>query len=115
MGTISPVFEVKDGASAHRAMLWGGTAFYFGRNLGRLDSYIAATQRMAQLAEQQKVDVLISNHSGYDDSIAKLERVRKRAAGEPNPFVMGTANVVRALTVMGACAQATRDRFALMP
>jgi metallo-beta-lactamase class B len=26
MGTLTPVFDVKDGATTHRAMLWGGTA-----------------------------------------------------------------------------------------
>ena len=33
----------------------------------------------------------------------------------PNPFVIGTPAVERALTVMRECAEATRDRFELEP
>jgi len=32
----------------------------------------------------------------------------------PNPFVVGTAGVQRALTVMNECGKAQRDRFTLM-
>ncbi|HSH92099.1 MAG TPA: MBL fold metallo-hydrolase [Ramlibacter sp.] len=113
LGTISPVFEVKDGARTHRAMLWGGTAFNFGKDFERLDKYIAATKRMVEIAQQQQVDVLISNHPGLDGTIDKLEALRKRGAADAHPFVMGTPNVVRALTVMGTCAQATRDRYGM--
>ena len=114
LGTISPVFEVKDGARTHRAMLWGGTAFNFGNNLPRLDTYIDATDRMAALAEREGVDVMLSNHPGYDDTVAKMARVKSMAPGTDNPFVIGTPKVVRSLKVMGACARAQRDRFAMM-
>ncbi len=115
LGTISPIFEVKASGRSHRVMLWGGTAFNFGNDLPRLDSYIAATERMAALAQRQQIEVLLSNHPNYDGTVSKLEQVRKAGAGAPNPFVMGTANVVRALSVMGACARAQRDRFAMRP
>ena len=115
MGTITPVFDVKSGGQTHRVLLWGGTAFNFGKDLPRLDSYIAATQRMRTLAREQNIGVLLSNHSGYDGSQAKLEQLRKQPGMQPNPFVIGTPTVGRALTVMGECAQATRDRFALQP
>jgi metallo-beta-lactamase class B len=113
LGTITPTFEVKSGGQTHRVLLWGGTAFNFGKNLPRLESYIAATQRMAKLAQAQQIDVMLSNHAGYDDTVRKLEALRKQAA--PNPFVIGTAAVTRALGAMGECAQAQRDRFLLAP
>ena len=113
LGTISPVFEVKAGDKTHRVLLWGGTAFNFGKDIPRLNQYIEATQRMARLAREQQIDVLLSNHAGYDGTVAKLDALRQRTANAPNPFVMGNANVVRALTVMGECARATRDRFSL--
>lgn len=115
MGTITPVFDLRDGGKTHRAMVWGGTAFNFGRDMPRLDAYIAATQRMARLAQDQQIDVLLSNHPGYDGTVAKLAQLGKRGAEGSNPFVMGTPTVVRALTVMGECAQAQRDRFLLAP
>ena len=114
MGTLSPVFEVTSQGRAHRVLLWGGTAFNFGRDIPRLDAYIAATRRIAKLAEELKIDVMISNHAGYDGTVAKLAALRKSPSG-PNPFVMGTEAVVRALTAMDECAQAQRDRFLLKP
>ena len=114
VGTISPVFEVKHGGRTHKVLLWGGTAFNFGKDFGRLDTYIEATERMAALAQRENIDVLLSNHPGYDGTVAKLQALRTNPTGA-NPFVMGTPNVVRALQVMGACARAQRDRFAMEP
>jgi len=114
LGTITPTFEVKSGGTTHRVLLWGGTAFNFGKNLPRLESYIAATQRMAKLAQAQQIDVMLSNHAGYDDTVRKLE-ARKQGGSGANPFVIGTDAVVRGLGAMGECAQAQRDRFLLQP
>ena len=60
----------------------------------------------------KQIDVLISNHSGVDEAPAKLARLRESQGGT-DPFVLGTPTVRRALTVMGECAQAQRDRFTL--
>lgn len=111
LGTITPVFEVKSGGRTHKALLWGGTAFNFGKDVPRLQSYIDATERMARIAKDEGIDVMLSNHAGYDGTVAKLDAVRKGAA--QNPFVVGNDTVVRSLAVMGACAKAQRDRFIL--
>ena len=113
LGTITPIFEVRANGQRHRAMVWGGTAFNFGRDMPRLDAYIQATQRLAQVARAQQIDVMLSNHPGYDGTVKKLDQLRGGIAG--NPFVMGTPAVLRALTVMGECAMAQRDRFLLAP
>ena len=113
MGTISPVFDVSAGGRKHRAMLWGGTGFNFGKDVPRLDAYIGATQRMGAIAQSQRIDVLLSNHSNIDGSQAKLAALRQQPAPAANPFVLGTPTVERALAVMGECAQAQRDRFAM--
>lgn len=104
MGTISPLFDVRVGSERHRALLWGGTAFNFGRVPDRLQAYVDATARTREIARQQGVDVFISNHSAYDGSVEKLAGV---AAGGANPFVLGAPTVERALTVMNECARAT--------
>jgi metallo-beta-lactamase class B len=114
-GTISPVFDVWSGGQRHRVLLWGGTAFNFGRDLVRLDSYAASTQRLRDIAQQQGIDVLLSNHPGFDNSLIKLDQLRTQSPSQPNPFVIGTPTVVRALTVMGECSQAAHDRFAVRP
>lgn len=104
MGTISPLFDVWSGSQKHRALLWGGTAFNFGKKPERLQAYIDATARTRAIAKQQGVEVFISNHDHYDNAVDKL--AAKKADG-PNPFVVGEATVQRALTVMNECAQAT--------
>lgn len=112
LGTISPVFDVTWHGETHRVLEWGGTGFNFGADFTRFDAYIAATKRMRGVVEQQKIDVLISNHSGVDEAPSKLDRLRK-APREPNPFVLGTPTVQRALDIMNECAQAQRERFTL--
>jgi len=113
LGTLSPVFDVTWHGETHRVVEWGGTGFNFGADLPRLDTYIASTERMRKLAAEQHIDVLISNHSGFDQAPAKLAALRKAPRG-PNPFVLGEPTVERALTVMDECAQAQRDRFKMM-
>ncbi|WFU44021.1 MBL fold metallo-hydrolase [Bradyrhizobium sp. CB82] len=103
MGTISPIFDVRSGSQSHRVLLWGGTAFNFGRQPERLQAYVDATARAREVAKQRGVDVFISNHSFYDGSIEKLATA---ASGGSNPFVQGAPTVERALTVMNECAQA---------
>jgi len=115
VGTVSPTFEVRDATGVHRVLLWGGTSFNFGRKLDRLDAYIDSVAQTAELVEREKIDVLISNHAGFDGAIEKLERRRVAGPGAPNPFLMGTPAVLRALTVMGECAKAQRDRYLSSP
>lgn len=116
LGTLSPIFEVRAGDKRHRAVIWGGTGFNFGRDLARLDAYIASTDRMQQLVREHRVDVLLSNHPSFDGTVAKLARVRGGAAADtPHPYVVGTDTVLRALQVAGECGRANRVRFELTP
>jgi metallo-beta-lactamase class B len=108
-GTITLAFDVKEGDQTHRALLWGGTAFNFGRQpdrLPRLQTYIDATARVRDLARKQSVEVFISNHDLFDGAVAKIDQMR---AGAPNPFLIGTDTTVRALTVMHESALATYE------
>ena len=111
LGTLSPVFDVRENGRTHRVLLWGGTGFNFGKDVPRLGAYIGSTRRMAEVVKAQNIDVLVSNHSGIDSSQAKLASLR--ATPGPNPFVIGEPAVERSLSVMGECAQAQRDRFVL--
>ena len=112
LGTISPVFDVRHGGKVHKAMIWGGTSFNFGRDMGRLDGYIAQTERMRQLAAQWGIDVPLSNHPGYDGTVAKLKALAAAPAGA-NPFVSGQPVVDRAMRVLNTCARAQKARFLL--
>jgi metallo-beta-lactamase class B len=108
-GTLSPAFDVKSGPRTHRALLWGGTAFNFGRDLARLDDYIDSSERMQQLARRQAIDVFLSNHPSNDKTLANLEALRAKPAA--NPYVVGTPVVERAMQVVGECARAQKARF----
>lgn len=107
VGTISLTFDVfKNGASS-RVMLWGGTAFNFGRAPDRLDKvqdYIEQTERMRAMVDKEGIELLLSNHPFYDATTEKIEALRN---GDERAFVMGPDLVKRALTVMNECAKAT--------
>lgn len=104
MGTISLLFPVRRGSETHQALLWGGTAFNFGRQPDRLRAYIESTARTREFAQQKGTDVFISNHNAYDKVVEKLASMKPAAK---NPFVLGAPTVQRALTVMEECARAT--------
>jgi hypothetical protein len=53
----------------------------------------------------------LSNHTEFDGSKRKLPAVAARRVGEPHPYVGGTANVARYLTLVGECAAAGRVKF----
>ena len=104
MGTISPMFDVVVGFRKHRALLWGGTAFNFGKKCYWMQAYVQSTSRIREIASKQGVDVLLSNHSDYDRAVDKLA---SKASGGPILLLQGTQTVQRALTVMNECGQAT--------
>ncbi len=111
VGTLSPSFAVHSQGQVHQALLWGGTAFNFGKNMSRLQSYIDSTEQMITFTRLRKVDVLLSNHAGYDNTFDKLKERSKQSNADNNPFVLGTESVVRGLSVMGECARAQFERF----
>jgi len=111
LGTLSPTFDVREGGRTHHAVLWGGTAFNFGKDFSRLKSYSANTQRLRTLTAQTGIDVFLSNHSEWDGSIEKMNLLRAGSPSGNHPFVVGPQTVERALPVMDECARAQSDRF----
>lgn len=109
LGTLSPVFEVRQGDRRWQALLWGGTSFNFGRDLDRLDGYIDSAERMRRLTASLPIDVLLSNHPGSDDTVRKMADQGRGAPG--HPFVGGRQSVDRSLQVLAECARAQRARF----
>ena len=105
-GTISTIFPVRDGNAKHTVATWGGTLFNFGPNRPRLVSYAQQAERFREIATKAGADVMLSNHTVYDGSKAKLPAVKARKPGQPNPYVIGTDAVRRYLTTVGECAEA---------
>jgi metallo-beta-lactamase class B len=84
------------------ALPWGGTAFNFGDKPDRLKRYIQSAERMKTIARQHRIEVLISNHPGWDNAVQKTYQLSK--ASLPHPIVVGTPAVERATTEMSECA-----------
>lgn len=101
-GTISPIFEVRDGSRRHYVGYWGGDG------AGHLDAadirtYAAAVDRFVSL--DPRVDVPLSNHVVADGTLLKLPLLAARKAGEPHPFVTGNAGFRAWAGVLKSCAE----------
>jgi len=106
LGTISTIFPVRDGNQRHVVATWGGTLFNFGPDRPRLQSYASQADRFKKIAADAGADVLLSNHTIYDGSKAKLPAVAARKTGAPNAYVVGRDGVQRYLTTVSECARA---------
>jgi metallo-beta-lactamase class B len=104
-GTLSFLVPVKDHGVPHVAMEWGGTALGANTSVEMLRSYISNAARMKDIADGSRADVIIGNHTEYNDALARLEQTKARKPGEPNPWVVGKDEVGKYLTVVGECAK----------
>lgn len=117
LGTISSIIPLRDGTTQHTAAYWGGTAFNWVTNRAayitpeRPDSfwfnrYIESAQRFRSAARAAGADVILSNHTAFDGSKAKLPAMATRRPSDPHPYVVGPDSVARYLTVAEECAKA---------
>jgi metallo-beta-lactamase class B len=104
-GTLSFLIPVKDHGVPHMAMEWGGTALGANTSKDMLQSYISNASRFKDIADGAGADVIIGNHTEYNDALARLDRTKALKPGEPSPWVVGKAEVGKYLTVVGECAK----------
>lgn len=104
-GTLSVLVPVKDHGTPHMAMEWGGTALSGNTSKEMLQSYISNASRFKDIADGSGADVIIVNHTEYNDALARFERTKARKPGEANPWVVGKAEVQNYLTVVQECAK----------
>ena len=107
-GTLSMLFEVKDGGRPLMVAYSGGTAFNFVNDVPHFDTYIASQRKMAERAGIRNATVLMSNHSEFDNAVTKIKTLAARKAGEPHPFELGREAVQRYFKVTDECAQVAR-------
>ena len=107
-GTLSMIFEVKDGGKPLTVAYSGGTAFNFVNTVPNFDTYIASQRKMAAAAANAKATVLMSNHSEFDNAVTKIRTIAARQQGEPHPFEIGAEAVARYFRVTEGCAQVAR-------
>jgi len=104
-GTLSVLVPVKDHGEPHLAMEWGGTALGGNTSQEMLRSYISNAGRLQDIAGGAGADVIIGNHTEYNDALARLARTKERKLGEPHPWVVGKDEVAKYLTVVEECAK----------
>jgi len=104
-GTLSFLVPVKDHGQPHLAMEWGGTALSGATSKEMLESYISNAERLKDISGGRGADVIIVNHTEYNDALNRLERTKARKPGEPNPWVVGKGEVQTYLTVVEECAK----------
>jgi metallo-beta-lactamase class B len=110
-GSLGFVLEVRDGARAHKAALFGGSILLVGRiSDDGLRQYVQSLERFAAVTQRLGVDVEIQNHPLYDGFAAKLERLASRTSSDEHPFVVGREGYQRFLTVMQECTRAQLAR-----
>ena len=105
-GTISTLVPVKDNGRAHLAAEWGGTALSVATPIPMIEAYIKSAQRFRDLAAGAGADVIITNHTAFDNALSKLEGEKNRKPGDPNPYIIGKQTVQRYLTVAEECGKA---------
>jgi metallo-beta-lactamase class B len=121
LGTISTIIPVRDGGKPHVAAAWGGTAFNWQGGSPTYisaerpakfwyDIYISSARRFRDIVARAGADVIIANHTNFDESKRKLPALAARRAGDPHPYVIGADAVRRYLVVAEECAQAAALR-----
>jgi hypothetical protein len=60
---------------------------------------------MKDIAGGSGADVIIGNHTEYNNALERLERTKALKPGEPNPWVVGKEEVGKYLTVVEECAK----------
>ena len=105
-GTLSLMFKVFDKNTAHNVVLWGGTGLNFGPNKPQLLAYSQSAERIREIALENNVDILLSNHPGRDRSKQKMQQLLQRQAKQPHPFVIGKKTVSEGFEVLRDCTLA---------
>lgn len=102
-GTLSTIFDVTDGGEKHVVGFFGG--FGTPNDAEEKRMHIASMERFKSIVRDRNVDVLIANHQTQDQAIPKLEELRLRHPGDPNPYVIGAQAYVRYLSIQQECTR----------
>ena len=105
-GSMGFIFPVKDQGKTRMAALYGGTVLTPGIVSDEgLQTYQKSVAHFQEATRKSKVEVELQNHPLMDPIQDKLDKLKERKPGQPNPFVVGTANYQRFVAVMAACTR----------
>lgn len=105
-GSMGYIFPVKDNSKTHMAAIYAGTILTPGPISDEgLQTYLKSVGHFKEETKKSKVDVEIQNHPLMDPIQTKLDKLKARKKGEPNPFVVGQAGYQKFLEVMSLCTE----------
>ena len=104
-GTISSIYKVKDRGATHTVATWGGTTIQGGKPETYL-AYIASADRYKDIVKKAGADIVLSNHTAYDNTPANIRKLAARGASNPNPYIVGNSAALRYITTAEECAKA---------
>jgi metallo-beta-lactamase class B len=107
-GSLAFIFPVKDNGTTRIAGMFGGTMLssFLRAKTPEIREYIGSINHYLEFAKKMNVDVEIQNHPLFDDTPARLAKLKTRKAGEPNPFYMGNDRYGRFWNIIAECMQA---------
>jgi len=112
-GSMGFIFPVKDNGKTRTAALYGGTILTPGIISDEgLQTYRKSVAHFKEETRKAKVEVEFQNHPLMDPIQAKLDKLKSRKKGEPNPFVVGAANYQKFVDVIAACTEVNIARRA---
>ena len=105
-GSMGYIFQVKDNGKSRTAGLYGGTILTPGIISDEgLQTYAKSVAHFREEAKKAKVEVELQNHPLMDPIQAKLDKLKSRKKGDPNPFIVGEGNYLKFVDVIAACTQ----------
>jgi metallo-beta-lactamase class B len=103
-GSMAFIFPVKDNGKTRIAAMYAGTILTPGIVSDEgLQTYLKSVAHFKEETKKAKVEVELQNHPLMDPIQEKLDKLKARKNGEPNPFVVGPANYQKFVDVMSAC------------
>ena len=103
-GSMGFIFPVKDNGKTYMAAMYGGTILTPGIISDEgLQTYAKSVAHFKDETKKARVEVELQNHPLMDPIQTKLDNLKNRKKGEPNPFVVGQANYQRFVDVMAGC------------
>jgi metallo-beta-lactamase class B len=105
-GSMGFIFPVRDNGKTRMAAMYAGTILTpgFVSDEG-LAQYAKSVPHFEAETKKAKVEVELQNHPLMDPIQPRLDMLKTRKPGEPNPFVVGRGEYQKFLEVMGACTE----------
>jgi metallo-beta-lactamase class B len=102
-GAMNIMFPVVDNGTRRMAAMYGG--FGSVRDAANQQKHVDSMARMRKMWQAAGVEVQVGNHQTQDNSVDKLEILRYRRPGDPNPYVLGKEGALRRLDVEMECTR----------